>query len=274
MKQRIITGVLLILLLVVLLCLPGWCFALAALIATGFAIWEEYHALTIAGHRIVSWPAWAMLVGSIPLTQALGTGVIVPMLALALFLMILIILSRKEPDLIDLSMSALPVLTVLLPGLCLVNLSLADQKAVEVVLLSLTFAIPLVGDMMALFVGSSVGGKKLCPAVSPNKTVAGAIGGLVGSMAASMIICLIAALTCNAATLAKLPCWWEYLLLGLMGGVIGQIGDLFASLVKRHSGIKDFSNLFPGHGGMLDRLDSVLFMAVMMYCYRLLAATL
>jgi phosphatidate cytidylyltransferase len=51
------------------------------------------------------------------------------------------------------------------------------------------------------------------------------------------------------------------------------MGDLFASLVKRHCGLKDFSNIFPGHGGMLDRLDSVLFMAVLMYCYRLFFMT-
>ena len=60
-----------------------------------------------------------------------------------------------------------------------------------------------------------------------------------------------------------------YLVLGLLGGFVGQMGDLFASLVKRHCGLKDYSNLFPGHGGMLDRLDSVLFMAVLMYCYLL-----
>ena len=58
--------------------------------------------------------------------------------------------------------------------------------------------------------------------------------------------------------------------LGVIGGAVGQIGDLFASLVKRHCGIKDFANLFPGHGGMLDRMDSILFMALVMMCYRLL----
>ena len=69
---------------------------------------------------------------------------------------------------------------------------------------------------------------------------------------------------------AVLPEWWHYVLLGLIGGVAGQLGDLFASLIKRHCGIKDFSNLFPGHGGMLDRLDSVLFMAIIIFCYRML----
>ena len=61
--------------------------------------------------------------------------------------------------------------------------------------------------------------------------------------------------------------------IGLLGGFAGQMGDLFASLVKRHCKLKDYSNLFPGHGGMLDRLDSVLFMAVLMYCYRLFFMT-
>ena len=269
MRQRTITGALLILLLVVLLCLPGWCMALAALVCIGFATWEEYHALSLAGHRIVSWPAWVVLMGSVPLAYVNGNQSFVPLMTIALLLMSVQIIFRQEPDLTDLAMSSLPILTVVLPGLSLVALSLADQKAVEVVLMALVFAVPLCGDMCALYVGTAVGGKKLCPAVSPHKTVSGSIGGLIGSVLASMIVCAIAAATCNEATLAKLPAWWEYLLLGLFGGMVGQIGDLFASLVKRHSGIKDFSNLFPGHGGMLDRLDSVLFMAVLVFCYRM-----
>ena len=109
-----------------------------------------------------------------------------------------------------------------------------------------------------------------CPPVSPNKTISGAIGGLVGSLVASLLVGLIA-WWLAVASRAVLPEWWHYVLLGLVGGVAGQLGDLFASLIKRHCGIKDFSNLFPGHGGMLDRMDSIIFMAVVMFCYRLLA---
>ena len=267
MKQRIVTGLLLVLLLVGLLCLPGWAFAIAALVCIGFATWEEYHALTLAGHKVVSWPAWVVLIGSVPLTRLIDSRSLVPLMAICMFCMSAQILFRDKPDLTDLAMSALPILTVVLPGLCLVALSLTEQKAVEVVLLCLTFTVPLLGDTFALFVGSALGRRKFCPAVSPHKTVAGAVGGLGGSVVGAMIVWGIAAIFCNATTLAKLPSWWEYLLLGFFGGAVGQIGDLFASLVKRHSGIKDFSNLFPGHGGMLDRLDSVLFMAVLMFCY-------
>ncbi len=268
MKQRIITGLGLIAFLAICLWLPNWCMALATLVCISFAVWEEYHALVTAGHRVVSWPTWVAMATSVPLTLLFGVKAVVPLLAGALFVMVTVILFRKEPELTDMSMSALPLLTVALPGLSLVALSLIpDQKAVEVVLLCLTFSVPLLGDVMALYVGSAIGGPKFCPAVSPKKTIAGSIGGLAGSLIAAMAVYGLSHVCCNEATLAKLPVWWHYLLLGLLGGIVGQIGDLFASLVKRHSGIKDFSNLFPGHGGMLDRLDSVLFMAVLMYCY-------
>ena len=268
MKQRFITGLALVAFLAINLWLPNWCMALATLVCICFAVWEEYHALYTAGHRVISWPTWVAMGASIPLTILFGVKAIVPLLAAALFVMVTQVLFRKEPELTDLSMSALPLLTVALPGLSLVALSLIpDQKAVEGVLLCLTFAVPLMGDIFALFVGSAVGGPKFCPAVSPKKTIAGSLGGLAGSVIAAMTVFGLSHVFCDAPTLAKLPVWWHYLLLGLIGGVAGQIGDLFASLVKRHSGLKDFSNLFPGHGGMLDRLDSVLFMAILMYCY-------
>jgi phosphatidate cytidylyltransferase len=57
---------------------------------------------------------------------------------------------------------------------------------------------------------------------------------------------------------------------GLIGGIAGQMGDLFASLVKRHCKVKDYGTIFPGHGGMMDRLDSVFFVAIVVYCYRVI----
>ena len=206
MKQRFITGLMLTAFLAINLWLPNWCMALATLVCICFAVWEEYHALSIAGHRVVTWPTWVILGVSMPLTWLFGVKVIVPLLALALFIMITQILFRKEPELTDLSMSALPLLTVALPGLSLVALSLIpDQKAVEVVLLCLTFAVPLLGDVMALFVGSAIGGPKFCPAVSPKKTIAGSIGGLAGSVIAAMAVYGLSVAICNASTLAKLP---------------------------------------------------------------------
>ena len=271
MKQRIITGVLLTLFLVALIILPRVVMAVVAILAVSFSVWEEFHALAQAGHRPVSWPTWTGLVVGLLLNSLTGMNVnyTITILGAVCAVTAVCVLFREEPKLVDLSMSLLPVLTVLLPGLCLTVLSLEKQKAVQVVLMCMTFAIPLLGDTFALFGGRAIGGPKLCPAVSPNKTIAGAVAGLLGSVVASFLIMGISCIFCNEETLALLPAWYEYLYLGLLGGAIGQIGDLFASLVKRHSGIKDFSSLFPGHGGMLDRIDSVLFMAVLIYCFRL-----
>ena len=281
MKQRIITGLALTAFLSVMLWLPGWCMAIATLVCISFAVHEEMQALKKAGHDMVLWPTWAAMALSVPLTYFLTQKIMIPLIIAALFAMTVQVLFRKQPLLTDLSMSALPLLTVALPGLALVTLAMIDPyfwrtdpnrlplHAVEVVILSLTFAVPLLGDCMALFVGSAIGGPKFCPAVSPKKTIAGAVGGLAGSVLAAVLIWLLSLWLCNEATRNMLPAWWHYPLLGLAGGFAGQMGDLFSSLVKRHCGLKDFSNLFPGHGGMLDRLDSVLFMALLMYCYRL-----
>ena len=147
-----------------------------------------------------------------------------------------------------------------------------QPKALQVVLLAMMFIIPVMGDTMAFFVGSRVGGPKLCPAVSPNKTISGAVAGLCGSLIAALVIGGVGLAVCDEATGALLPSIPTCLLIGIIGGMAGQMGDLFASMVKRHCGIKDYSNLFPGHGGMLDRLDSILFTAVVMFCYRLLVS--
>ena len=118
--------------------------------------------------------------------------------------------------------------------------------------------IPLVAafcsDATALFGGMLFGKKKLAPRVSPKKTREGAVSGLIGGMAGMILfrICFF------LVTEVQLHIGW-CLLLGLIGAAVGQLGDLVFSCVKREFGIKDYGKLLPGHGGVLDRFDSVIF---------------
>lgn len=100
--------------------------------------------------------------------------------------------------------------------------------------------------MAAYFVGVRYGRAKLNPVISPKKTIEGAFGGLAGSLLTAVVIYLLAGIL----GLSQFP-FWHFVVIGLVGGLAGQIGDLFASMVKRHCGVKDFGSIFPGHGGMM-----------------------
>lgn len=134
----------------------------------------------------------------------------------------------------------------------------------------LTIIVPVMTDTMAYFTGISIGGKKLCPEISPKKTIAGAIGGVVGAMMGCIIIFLLfdkfqvfASWNYVEKVAVKGSIGLQvtaYLVLGLIAGPVCEIGDLAASWIKRKVGIKDYGKIFPGHGGVMDRIDSILFM--------------
>jgi phosphatidate cytidylyltransferase len=113
-------------------------------------------------------------------------------------------------------------------------------------------AVVFAGDTAAFYTGLSLGRKKLYPEVSPGKTWEGTIGGLAGAVIAGVIVGRWLLPEVKTGSLAGLA---------LILGVVGVLGDLFESMLKRQAQIKDASNLLPGHGGMLDRLDSLLFAA-------------
>ncbi|MDO4484746.1 MAG: phosphatidate cytidylyltransferase [Clostridia bacterium] len=272
MTQRIITALGLICILLVLMYLGGAVLSIVAIACTFVAMYEEFRALKGAGHRIITWPTWAGTVAAALVMLFSGVKIIVPMLAFVSVITLILVVYRREPKLEDCLFSLVPLFTVALPGLCLVNIALTQPQPLQITLLALVFSVPVICDTAAFFVGRAVGGPKLCPAVSPNKTISGAIGGMVGALAAAIITGAVAHWLCPADIAAALPAWWEFALIGLAGGIFSQMGDLFASMVKRHCGIKDFSNIFPGHGGMLDRGDSIFFMAVLVYCIRLMTA--
>lgn len=120
-------------------------------------------------------------------------------------------------------------------------------------LLSIVFA----NDTFAYFVGKGVGRRKLAPLVSPGKTVEGAIGGLIGGVIAAAIFQFF----------FKQLAFAETAMLAIVIGIVGQLGDLFESMIKRSAGVKDSGNIIPGHGGALDRIDSLIFAVPFLYYY-------
>ena len=120
----------------------------------------------------------------------------------------------------------------------------------------LTLATTWLGDAFAYFSGRSFGKHLLAPHISPKKTWEGSIGGLVGAIATGI----------GCVPLLGLPIpLWCGALIGIIAGIIGPLGDLAESQIKRQLGVKDVGSILPGHGGMLDRIDSVLFMLPIVY---------
>ena len=121
--------------------------------------------------------------------------------------------------------------------------------------------IPMITDTFAMLTGSVIGGKKLCPKISPKKTISGAVGGTIWCVLVCACIYLIFANILSFETMISVFPLWAYLLIVLFGSVISQCGDLFESIIKRRAGVKDSGKFLPGHGGLLDRVDSHIFMA-------------
>ncbi|HSQ33532.1 MAG TPA: phosphatidate cytidylyltransferase [Peptostreptococcaceae bacterium] len=118
----------------------------------------------------------------------------------------------------------------------------------------LIFILAFMTDTCAYFAGYFFGKHKLIPQVSPKKTIEGSIGGIIGST----ISCIVFGYLFNLNLV-------HMIVIGSIGSVVAQVGDLFASSIKRYIGIKDYGKLIPGHGGILDRFDSVIFTAPFVY---------
>ena len=128
------------------------------------------------------------------------------------------------------------------------------------VLVLMPFVVAFVGDSASMLGGMAFGGKKLSPYVSPNKTISGFLCGPVGSAVGMVILGLIE----RAVWQFDVPLWY-LAVIGVVANLFGQLGDLTTSLIKREVGVKDYSHLFLTHGGMLDRFDSTLFIAPVVY---------
>lgn len=257
LRARLLTAVVVLPLLIVLICCaPPWLFAAAFLGFTGLGLYE-YFALT---RPFLTLPPtvgilWGVAVALAMLSPApmLVAGVLIA----GLFVVFTLSLRDFQPDhsIIGLSLSLLGVIYV---GFLLPHLIWIRQGPDGIAWVFFIFLVVMIGDSAAYAVGRLWGQHKLIPHISPGKTVEGSMGAVVGNLCTAIgsWIWLF-----PERSLLEVTC----LALGIGG--LAQIGDLCESALKRAFGAKDSGRLFPGHGGVLDRVDSLLFPAAFIYYY-------
>ncbi len=245
--------------LAVLLLAPPWATValVAAALVAGLA--EFFGLLRARGMRPLR-GSGALLAAAVFAEVVWPASLRIPLWPLAVLLVLTVALLRGR-DHESVSAAAATILgAVYLGGLGgtiagLRTLPSPDGGSWRVVLLLATIVL---SDTFAFFVGHAVGRRRLAPKVSPGKSVEGALGGLLGGVVGVFAVRQLA--------LPQMPAA-HALALGLLVSAMGILGDLEESLLKRWAGVKDSGTLFPGHGGMLDRLDSLLFGAPVLYYY-------
>jgi phosphatidate cytidylyltransferase len=237
-------------------------FGLVLSAATVIALWEFFR-IAFSGHtppvpRLFSLWSYAAGIALVLLAGSHGAPAVAAVMAVhalgaAFFSLFRFSISQDAPAIAVKQIFALVYIPLFMA--CIAWLyDGGSQEGIHWVFVLLLIVIG--GDTGAYFTGKSLGRHKLCPAVSPKKTVEGAIGGLLCSVVLAILYKLI---FLPGYTVA------EMVLLASLTGMIGQAGDLFESEFKRVAGVKDSGGLLPGHGGMLDRIDALLFAAPAAY---------
>ena len=263
LKQRILSAVIgLVILIPVLLC-SQTVVNIALVLVIMFSLYELYKAFGFFEKMPV-----AVLGMLLPVLFVLGKFFLaqklfyMPLLTYGYILLVFITLIVYHKDIKFSDMAVMFSMTFVIT---LFFSYIATVRAMEMgnVLIWSIFVGAFFPDSFAYFIGRAFGKHKLAPVVSPKKTVEGALGGLAGGVAFMLLFGFVVTLI--------FPSWEaNYFNLGVMGllcALVAEIGDLSMSAIKRDVGVKDFGNIMPGHGGLLDRLDSVLFVAPLVYLF-------
>ncbi|NFV11393.1 phosphatidate cytidylyltransferase [Clostridium sporogenes] len=212
---------------------------------------KDIHPIEIIGYLLC-------LIYYIPLLNTINYKNIFYIVTLAVFILLAIPVINLKYNFIDVAITLLGFLYV---PIFFSFIVLVNNKNYGNYLVWLIFISAWLCDTTAYYVGKYFGKNKLCPKVSPKKTIEGSIGGIIGaSLACTIFGIIIFKFGVNIEII-------HYVLIGSICGIVCQFGDLVASSTKRYAGVKDYSNLIPGHGGILDRFDSILFSSVAVYYY-------
>ncbi|MCS6803709.1 MAG: phosphatidate cytidylyltransferase [Blastocatellia bacterium] len=264
MKQRLLTAFIVIPLLVYIIWWgPAWAFNLIVLLAVLIGVREFQLMAEKVGYQGPRWVAWLGSAGVVIGVWLDRPGLTEASLAATMAVgMIAHIAYRHsiETALVSTSATIAGVVYVAVLASYLIRVRMIDNgvTALSAQLLLFFLLVNWAADTSAMLIGKRFGRRPLLPVISPKKTVEGGLGGLLGS--------LVGAGLAHLLFFPQMPLR-HALLLALVMGAVGQVGDWCESLLKRSAKIKDAASILPGHGGMLDRLDSLLFNAPILYYY-------
>lgn len=278
MLKRVITGAVFTAIILGGIYLRGWALRALMLAAMLIGMFEVYRAIKKTGAKPAEWAGYVYAVLAIAL-EALVQLPNAPewlktmnapatALVIGLLLGLSAIVLRGRVDFPALSATVLPMAY---PGFLfsmLASLQDIPNATMALAALLIAFFLASINDVFALFTGMALGKHKLSPEISPKKTIEGSIGGLIASAVFAMLVAWLldwaqaTAGVAQALRIGEAKAEFSILgfaIMGVFAGAMSQIGDLTASLVKRHCGVKDYGTIFPGHGGIMDRFDGILF---------------
>ncbi|HAN21314.1 MAG: hypothetical protein A2Y15_07270 [Clostridiales bacterium GWF2_36_10] len=256
MQKRVLTGVIAILIfLPVLFYSNTIIFPITLAFLAGVAVYEFAKCVGFSGKVLyVEFPV-ILIAAALPIfarykPEWLG----IAGLLVFIYLLFLMVLGFGKID--------IPAATTMLFGFIYTSVALALLVLVRDMAparYALIFIAAWSTDTFAYFGGFLLGKRKLCPRLSPKKTIAGAISGIIGAVFCFTVFGLVIVSAGGSFPFLK------YCLIAIPASIASQLGDLSASAIKRHYGIKDYGNIFPGHGGVLDRFDSILPLSIGAY---------
>lgn len=259
MKQRIISAFFAVILLFIILFSNRYVFDIAVAIISSMAIFEVLSALKLKEYKIMTSIALLMPFALLLTFYIARDGIFaVVYLFIAAFLLTMLFDHSRY----TFNTAAMFIAVSLMISLMFIHASFI--RSMDNGLLNIWIALLgcWITDSCAYFAGYAFGKHKLAPTISPKKTIEGSIGGILGVIAILTAYALVVANINNISVNV-----FYIVILGLICGIISQLGDLCASIIKRENNVKDFGNIMPGHGGVMDRFDSFIFVVPVVYYF-------
>ena len=267
MLKRTITGIVLVAIVIALLFLGEIALGITLAAFAVIGTLELYNAAKKGGCAPVKWVAFLYAIPILLYTINSDYNYFsVCVYVIATVVFFICIIKHEKHNIVDAVLTIFSGVIVSNMLYCIIAVyKTGESKLDSALILGLILIGACITDIFAYLFGVTLGKHKLCPSISPKKSIEGSIGGMLG-----VTICMSAygyfVLNERISSFSGTPIY-IYVILGLVCGIVSQVGDLSASMVKRFFGIKDYGKIFPGHGGILDRFDSFVFVTPVVYFF-------